>query len=110
MSDNRHWTQTEALLFLADLETKAAAAGLHVALAGSVLYRGESKKDLDVVIYPHTKEKPSSWPLKAIAFVDVQIGKSDLCDFPYRDGKHVRYAFIKSGPLAGRRVDIFLLS
>lgn len=34
-------------------EAIAKLMGYHVALGGSVMYNGESKKDLDVIVYPH---------------------------------------------------------
>ena len=47
------WTLESALPVLRVLEAVAAKEGFHVALSGSVLYRGYSAKDLDVVVYPH---------------------------------------------------------
>lgn len=31
---------------------------LHVAIGGSCVYRGTSEKDVDIFLYPHTKETP----------------------------------------------------
>lgn len=47
------WTYQEALPVLKALEEKLIPIGAHASMGGSVLFKGESKKDLDVVIYPH---------------------------------------------------------
>lgn len=31
---------------------------LHIAIGGSCVYRGTSEKDVDIFLYPHTKETP----------------------------------------------------
>lgn len=51
------WDRTNAVEFLQHLEQVLAAHGWHCALAGSVLYRGNSTHDLDVVVFPHKKPK-----------------------------------------------------
>lgn len=38
------------------LEEVAKNCGFHVALTGGVLYRGSSRKDVDIVVYPHRKD------------------------------------------------------
>ena len=35
------------------IEPTLAGLGYHCALHGSTLYKGESEKDIDVIIYPH---------------------------------------------------------
>ncbi len=44
------WTLEEGLAFIRDLQPKAWANGYHLALAGGVLNRGESFKDLDIIV------------------------------------------------------------
>jgi hypothetical protein len=46
------WTLTEGIEVCRELEA-ALAPDYHVALGGGVLHKGESNKDLDVLIYPH---------------------------------------------------------
>jgi hypothetical protein len=43
----------EGLVIARHFEAIAAPAGYHVALGGSVMYAGKSKKDLDLIVYPH---------------------------------------------------------
>lgn len=38
------------------LESVLAPRGVHVALGGSVLTRGTSEHDFDILLYPHTKK------------------------------------------------------
>jgi len=51
----RPWTIRQARRLVNELE--ARLAGWYVALAGSVLLRGESSNDLDLIFYPHTSTK-----------------------------------------------------
>jgi hypothetical protein len=48
------WVLHDALQFVRRLEKKLRIAYAHVAFTGSVLYEGESRKDLDIVIFPHS--------------------------------------------------------
>lgn len=46
------WVRDEAIEFCTNLWMDLEPAGYYCALTGSLLYRGESKKDLDLIIYP----------------------------------------------------------
>jgi hypothetical protein len=52
------WNQQDALILMPKFEAIAKFMGYHVALGGSVMYNGESKKDLDVIVYPHKNLDP----------------------------------------------------
>jgi hypothetical protein len=52
------WNRDDALILMPKLEAIAKFMGYHVALGGSVMYNGESKKDLDVIVYPHKNIDP----------------------------------------------------
>lgn len=43
----------DGLRFCRGIEQKLKEIGYHCALAGSILIRGSSSKDIDVIIYPH---------------------------------------------------------
>lgn len=43
----------EALPIIRAVETAVAPLGWHVGLTGSVLFKGSSQKDVDIVMYPH---------------------------------------------------------
>lgn len=48
------WNTTTAVEFLRKLWTELERVGWHCALTGSVLYRGDSDKDLDVLVFPNS--------------------------------------------------------
>lgn len=86
------------------MEPILAAAGYHAALAGSVLIKGGSEKDTDIIIYPHNPKK--------------QIANSELCQlltplgFTYWTNNYIDYPGrqIQRSHYAGRRVDLFFLT
>lgn len=50
----RDWNLLQGLDFVRALEDHLSPAGYHVALTGSVLTEGSSRKDIDVMIFPHS--------------------------------------------------------
>ena len=42
------------------LEPELARRGLHASIGGSLMYRGDSEKDIDLVIYRHNPREPLS--------------------------------------------------
>lgn len=54
------WNLNKAANFCQWLEKLMLPLGLHVAVGGSVLMKGESSKDLDVFLYPHRRDKRPS--------------------------------------------------
>ena len=67
----------EAVKFIQWLEPQLAAKHIHCALTGSVLYKGASNNDLDVIIYPHNERAPMD-PLAC--FNAVKLILPDLVD------------------------------
>ncbi len=51
-------TLEESLGFVRWLEMQLVPQKAHCALAGSVLHRGWSEKDLDVIVYSHSERTP----------------------------------------------------
>lgn len=51
------WTLKESLYLIPKFEAIAKILGYHVALGGSVMYNGESNKDLDIIVYTHRKNE-----------------------------------------------------
>jgi hypothetical protein len=47
------YCRQEAIDICSWLEPYFAAKGMHLALGGSLLYRGTSTKDIDILVYPH---------------------------------------------------------
>ena len=52
-------TLSEGVDLCRAMEPVLIGLGYHCALAGSVLIKGLSKKDIDVLVYPHDPEKPA---------------------------------------------------
>jgi len=50
-----NWTLEDGLSVLRNIHAPLASAGFGIALGGSLLYRGHSKKDIDVIIFPMRK-------------------------------------------------------
>ena len=55
------WNLLEALDLIRHLEPIAQKHGLHVALGGSVLPCGSSRKDVDILVLPHKTKEPYSF-------------------------------------------------
>lgn len=77
----------EALTLIRELEPKFAAAGYHLGLTGSVLYKGESEKDLDLIVYAHdVGEKKMTRPeleefIRGLGFHVLPHNHSSFYDF-----------------------------
>lgn len=103
-SDATPWTLDRGLALLRGLEAELSAVGYHCALAGSVMYRGQSAKDLDVVIYPHKTQLADDVELQRVL---EEFGFNHVEAAGYRhenDNKQVDiYDF------RGRRVDVMRL-
>lgn len=65
------WNLVEALEFVQDFEPRARRAGFGVALAGSVLTKGRSGKDLDLVVFPLRTDKAREYQLREAMIVEM---------------------------------------
>jgi hypothetical protein len=98
-----HWTLDDGVTFARQLELSVIDYGYHIALGGSVLHKGESKKDLDIFVYPHTTEQclrqqvMVALQLFGVKWLNVQCKH-------YHDDKIVR-----SGEYQNKRIDFFFL-
>lgn len=89
------WTREEALRVVTWLEPKLAENGFHVALAGGVLTKGTSKKDLDLIVYPHTAGGSDQKPVRDVWELLkewLRVERSNDCKgtSQIRDNKDVR--------------------
>ena len=104
----------EVLDLLAKLEKFLSGltdeGGYHCALGGSVLHKGHSNKDLDVIVYPHDFQKrfglqtEDVWSAITGYFAPTACGKVNKSK--YRDDKDVRWLTTQDG----KRIDFFFLS
>lgn len=105
------WTFEEALAFVKQLEMWLEPAGFHAAMTGSVLSKGQSNKDLDLVLFPHDTSKID------MSFLRYSLGKAGLEPVHSRakvaalwerqrsnDTKHVEVWAYRN-----KRVDLFFL-
>jgi hypothetical protein len=101
------WSFEEAKEFYLSLHQFIFPLGFDLALAGGVLFRGESDKDLDVIIYPLKKisadydnliQQLPNFGLKFVRLPNKNLGYLD-------DGKNVQV-----WEFNGKRVDLFFLS
>lgn len=104
------WTLDEALPFLKSLRKAMLKCGYCVALAGSILYRGRSEKDLDVILFPHGRI-PQGDVYEALEAFGLTLRRdraavtADWRTLGSLDTKHVEEWRTKDG----RRIDIFFL-
>lgn len=49
------YTTQDALDIARQLEPLLVPHGIHVAIGGSLVYRGDSEKDIDIFLYPHNR-------------------------------------------------------
>lgn len=111
MAPYEPWTFEEALRFVRTLEKHLALAGYHVAMAGSVLEKGHSTNDLDLVLFPHNTGKVDVYVLRAaldLAGLSPVVSRATVAAAWERrkstDAKHVEvWAYVN------KRVDLFFL-
>jgi hypothetical protein len=107
------WTREEAIIFIRELSLKMQLAGYEIALAGGVLKKGKSSKDLDLIIFPTTTERANLVAarnsLRSAGLVCLmpkeEVQARWLVDHGSRDKKHVEVWRYK-----GKRVDLFFLT
>lgn len=104
---NHLWTLVEAITFTNSLNEYISALGYGIAITGSVLTKGYSEKDLDLVIFPLKKvssdytqliAKLPDFGLKFVRLPNHNLGYQD-------DGKNVQVWEYNN-----KRIDLFFLS
>jgi hypothetical protein len=99
----KSWTLKEALVWVAILQEHVRPCGYHIGLHGSVLHKGKSSKDLDLIVYPHNS---GAIPTGLIAGAIERAGLTYRRERAlYQDEKEIRIYTIADG----RRIDIFFL-
>lgn len=94
----------DALVLIRELEPKFDSAGYHLGLTGSVLYKGESIKDLDLICYPHDERVKRMNRDEMQAFIkDLRfqvLDQEQTSAYDWNKEVHVCY-------LGNQRVDFF---
>lgn len=101
------WTLETALEWVREYEPRAAAAGFHLALTGSCLYRGESAKDLDIVVYPHNAKELFDWGILD-SILDLDLFYPDRPDALGSCPQFDKFIIVYKDK-QGRRIDLFML-
>lgn len=97
------WTRDEATLLLAGIAEELAARGFAVGLTGSVLTKGFSSHDLDIIIYPLQLTAETDWEIARQALV----GAGFVCHIPVET---VQAAWRRKGSLDEKRVEVWLFN
>lgn len=98
------WELNEAIELCRRIEERLAIFGYHVALAGGVLIKGKSEKDLDIHVYPHDTENCDiDIAIKILETTGMQKRKDlKTTATTIRDGKKVILFY-----LGCKRIDVF---
>lgn len=99
------WTLFEAVELCRDIEERIKDCQAHCALGGSLLYRGTSKKDADIFIYPHNGGL--KYDVKNV--IDTMKLHIDFKDFERVETKEYDTKTIFKCSFKGKRVDFFFL-
>ena len=111
------WTFNRALAFVRDLNPKLIEKGFWIGLTGSVLVDGESKNDLDIIIYPMDSTRRSVDMELAIihdalrSFGMRELYSKDFVTQMWRKAGSNDDKWVESWllPETNHRVDVFLL-
>ncbi len=109
------WTMETALEVVREIEKDLTDTGWHCGLTGSVLYKGASEHDLDLILYPRDKsnEQPRDLVRNALMFQSFYLVRTDKAvqrhwrTIGSNDTKSVEVYFQAK---TKRRVDVFFLS
>lgn len=106
------WALTEAAAFCAKLDRFMQPTGFAIGLTGSVLTKGRSRKDLDLIVYPMHSQ-----------YVDLKFLHEQLRAFGLKSqlsAAEVRKLWLAKGSIdtkhvevwrhGTRRIDIFILT
>lgn len=101
-----HITLEDSITFVRWLETQLIPHKAHCALAGSVLHRGSSEKDLDVIVYPRNQRTPRT-PEELVTVLEALFPNGKVeSDTSY---PHDRFLFRINGYGEGKwRIELFV--
>lgn len=107
MSNKQLWTLKQALALIRKWQPLAWGCGLHLALAGSVLNRGDSVKDLDIIVMGMNNGDAPNWhKFKRLTGIDTAImSVEDYLEMEnaLNDGRKLYKSAYR-----GKRIDFFV--
>ncbi len=101
------WTFEQASKFCHDLHEYLVPFGYDVGLAGGILFRAKSDKDIDVIIYPLKRKSADFISMyQALPIFGLKFNRLPNSNIGYKDdGKHVEV-----WEFGDKRVDLFFLT
>jgi hypothetical protein len=97
-----------AVAWIRSKEPIAAGMNFHLGLTGSVLFKGESRKDFDVIAYPHDPAQPFD-KRALIKALDLSMDGQSKENFEnYADKNYGRNVAVCTNA-DGIRVDLFFM-
>jgi hypothetical protein len=109
---SRKWVLDDGLALVRQLHAPLKEAGWAIALGGSVLIKGESLKDLDVLIHPYDTSEPSNVALvhtvlKSCGGTLTRTAAEITAGWRLKGSYDLKY--VEAWSFRRRRVDVFYL-
>jgi len=102
------WTLTEAVDWIRANNLMIESHNACVGLTGSVLFKGQSIKDLDVIVFPLKTSKSSPTPFEVCQLFGLNfIADRTMAHMNYKEGD--TKTVIHTEDNQGRRIDLFFL-
>lgn len=103
------WTLDEALLLIRDLQPAVSGVGYHIALAGGVLNKGASNKDLDLIFLPLDTQVERVRSLLNLLVPLLGGFRALRDDTHYEPGNNSHYREMVAFNYLGKRIDAFIV-
>lgn len=104
------WTLDEALSLIRDLQPEVLRLGYHITLAGGVLNKGVSEKDLDLIFLPFNEENSRPYDLMNLCLRPLLGDWRAIRDSPdYMANDNYHYVEMVAFSYLGKRIDAFIL-
>jgi hypothetical protein len=97
------WQLSEAVEVLREVESIITPYGFHCGLTGSVLYKGESNKDLDIILYPHANSYTDSDLERVLVALGYKLGGEEPSTI-------TKVRTVKGHKIRDKKVDLFIFS
>lgn len=98
------WNLEEAINFVRNKEPIASEHGWHLGITRSILFKGHSENDLDLIIYKHSLDTDM-----ALAEVIKAMGISNVIEKHKEVNIHYQDKQVFSGQWEGKKIELFLL-
>lgn len=111
---SKSWTLEQAVSFCQELRARVEPIGFSVGLTGSCLYRGTSRKDIDVILYP--LKKPSQFDVHSLRASLIESGWIRCVKDREQMRDNWRYngildeKWVEVWDFNGKRVDLFFMT